>query len=104
MCTTHPSSISSSMNNLKDYQENDVDSLSYFDNGSDKEKEENFFEDLDSDFHNDVIEKSKDEHFGKVFNLFNFIFSLMMFWVLAHLKKYIMDMILIVEGKLHGVK
>ena len=104
MCTTHPSSISSSMNNLKDCQENDVDSLSYFDNGSDKEKEENFFEDLDSDFHNDVIEKSKDEHFGKVFNLFNFIFSLMMFWVLAHLKKYIMDMILIVGGKLHGVK
>ena len=104
MCTTHPSSISSSMNNLKDCQENDVDSLSYFDNGSDKEKEENFFEDLDSDFHDDVIEKSKDEHFGKVFNLFNFIFSLMMFWVLAHLKKYIMDMILIVGGKLHGVK
>jgi hypothetical protein len=85
------------MNNLKDCQENDVDSLSYFDNGSDKEKEETFFKDLDSDFHDDVIEKSKDEHFGKVF-------SLMMFWVLAHLKKYIMDMILIVGGKLHGVK
>ena len=45
MCTTHPSSISSSMNNLKDCQENDVDSLSYFDNGSEKEKEkeETFF-------------------------------------------------------------
>ena len=84
MCTTHPSSISSSMNNLKDYQENDIDSLSYFDNVSDKEKEETFFKDLDSDFHEDVIEKSKDEHFGKVFNfliLFNIIFSLVMFWV-----------------------
>jgi hypothetical protein len=55
------------MNNLKDCQENDVDSLSYFDNGSDKEKEkeETFFKDLD--FHDDIIEKSKDEHFGKVF-------------------------------------
>jgi hypothetical protein len=89
------------MNNLKDCLENDFDSLSYFDNISDKEKEEAFFKDTDTDFHDDVIEKSKDEHFGKVFNfiLFIFIFSLMIFWVLAHLKKYIMDMILIVVGK-----
>jgi len=65
MCTTHPSSISSSMNNLKDYQENDVDSLSYFENTSDKDKEEAFFN-TDSDSHDNVIEKSKDEHFGKV--------------------------------------
>jgi len=65
MCTTHPSSISSSMNNLKDYQENDVDSLSYFENISDKEKEEAFFN-MDSDSHDNVIEKSKDELFGKV--------------------------------------
>lgn len=65
MCTTHPSSISSSMNNLKDYQENDIDSLSYFENTSDKEKEEAFFN-MDSDSHDNVIEKSKDEHYGKV--------------------------------------
>ena len=66
MCTTHPSSISSSMNNLKEYQENDIDSLSYFENTSDKEKEEAFFN-LDSDSHDNVIEKSKDELYGKVF-------------------------------------
>ena len=65
MCTTNPSSISSSMNNLKDYQENDIDSLSYFENTSDKEKEEAFFN-MDSDSHDNVIEKSKDEHDGKV--------------------------------------
>lgn len=71
MCTTHPSSITSSAgNNFKDYIDNDNDSLSYFDNGSDKEKEENYFKDLDSDSHENVIEKTKDGHFGKVFHYF----------------------------------
>ena len=70
MCTTYQSSISSSQGgNLKDCIENDNDSLSYFDNGSDKEKEENFFEEIDSDSHDNAIEKSKDEHFGKVYNI-----------------------------------
>ena len=70
MCTTHPSSISSSAgNNIKYYIENDNDS-SYFENGSDKEKEENYFKEVDSDFHENVIEKTKDGHFGKVFHLF----------------------------------
>ena len=76
MCTTHPSSKSSSMgNNLKEYVENDNDSLSYFEGGSDKEKEENFFKEMDSDSHDNVIEKSKDEHFGKVIPkyVFNYI-------------------------------
>ena len=67
MCTTHPSSISSSVGfNQKDYVENDNDSLSYFDNASDKEKEENFFKELDSDSPENIIEKSKDGQFGKV--------------------------------------
>ena len=68
MCTTHPSSISSSKSNkLKEGLDNDNDSLSYFDNESDKEKEDTFFKEMDSDSPENIIEKSKDEHFGKVF-------------------------------------
>ena len=83
MCTTHPSSISSSVGfNQKDYVENDNDSLSYFDNASDKEKEENFFKELDSDSPENIIEKSKDGQFGKVnyifFNYFKY-YSLMIY-------------------------
>ena len=71
MCTTHPSSISSSVGfNQKDYVENDNDSLSYFDNASDKEKEENFFKELDLDSPENIVEKSKDGQFGRV----NYIF------------------------------
>ena len=67
MCTTHPSSISSSIGfNQKDYVENDNDSLSYFENASDNEKEEDFFKELDPDLHEIIIEKSKDGQFGKV--------------------------------------
>lgn len=74
MCTTHPSSISSSNGfNQKEYVENDNDSLSYFDNASDKEKEENFFKELDSDSPENIIEKSKDGQFGKV-NYITFYF------------------------------
>ena len=69
MCTTHPSSISSSNGiNLKDG--NDNYSISDFDNASDKENEETFFKDIDSDSHDNLIEKSKDEHFGKVFHIY----------------------------------
>lgn len=75
MCTTHPSSVSSSLGvNLKDSGENDIDSLSYFDNASDKEKEENYFKELDSDFRDNIIEKSKDGYYGKVFHTYYFIF------------------------------
>jgi hypothetical protein len=71
MCTTHPSSKSSSFGlNQKEYVENDNDSLSYFENPSDKEKEENFFKELDSD--ENIIDKSKDGQFGKVYNIFYF--------------------------------
>ena len=70
MCTTHQSSISSSNGiNLKEVIANDNDSLSYSDNGSDKENEETFFKDIDSDSHDNLIEKSKDEHYGKVFHI-----------------------------------
>ncbi len=76
MCTTHPSSVSSSLGvNLKDSAENDIDSLSYFDNASDKEKEENYFKELDSDFRDNIVEKSKDGYYGKVFHIY-FIFIL----------------------------
>ena len=65
MCTTHPSSMSSSMcNDTKDQHENE-DSSFYFDNPSDKEKEENFFKESDSESPDNIIEKSNDGHFGK---------------------------------------
>ena len=80
MCTTHPSSISSSVGfNQKDYVENDNDSLSYFDNASDKEKEENFFKELDSDSPENIIERSKDGQFGKVNYIFFTYFKLLQF-------------------------
>jgi hypothetical protein len=72
MCTAQLSTKSSSLGNIY-FVDNDNDSLS-FDNGSDKEKEENFFKEIDSDSHDNIIERSKDEHYGKVFNLFNILF------------------------------
>ena len=71
MCTTLPSSISSSLgNNLKENNENIDDSTLYFENISDKEKEEAYFRDISSDSHEIVIEKSKDERFAKVNNFY----------------------------------
>ena len=82
MCTTHPSSISSTKsNNLKDALENDNDSISYFDNESDQEKEDMFFKEVDSDSPEKIIEKSKDEHFGKVFHLYNIFLSKHIFYI-----------------------
>ena len=102
MCTTLPSSISSSLgNNLKEYNENIDDSTLYFENISDKEKEEAYFRDISSDSHEIVIEKSKNERFAKVNNfsfniiIIKFLYSLMIYLVLAPLKKYIKDMIMI---------
>ena len=84
MCTTHPSSISSSKsNNIKDALENDNDSLSYFDNGSEQEKEDMFFKEMDSDSPENIIEKSKDDHFGKVFNLYNILLSIHKFFYIV---------------------
>ena len=70
MCTTLASSISSLGNNLKEYNDKLDDSTLYFENITDKEKEENYFRDISSDSHEIVIEKSKDERFAKVNNYF----------------------------------
>lgn len=72
MCTTHPSSLSSSMDDkLQEIIDNNDDSIS-LENGS--EKEELYFQDFDSDSHDNIIEKTKDGHFGKVYNflIYNF--------------------------------
>jgi hypothetical protein len=70
MCTTLASSISSLGNNLKEYNDKLDDSTLYFENITDKEKEENYFRDISSDSHEIVIEKSKDERFAKVNNFY----------------------------------
>ena len=72
MCTTHPLNISALGINQNDYIENDDNS--YFENGSDKEKEESYLKELDYDSNDTIIAKSKDEQFGKVFN--NYLFSI----------------------------
>ncbi len=72
MCTTHPLNISTLGINQNDYIENDDNS--YFENASDKEKEESYFKELDSDSNDTIIAKSKDGQFGKVFN--NYLFSI----------------------------
>ena len=69
MCTTNKSSVSSSLTNgMKDLNENNEndDHSSYFDNDnvSDKDKEANFFKELES--HDNIKEKSNDGHYGKV--------------------------------------
>ena len=71
---TTPSTISSSVgNNQNESNEND-DNNSYFDYTSDKEKEENYFKELDSDSIDNVVATSKDGQFGKVFyNYLNII-------------------------------
>jgi hypothetical protein len=70
MCTTLASSISSLGNNLKEYNDKLDDSTLYFENITDKEKEEAYFRDISSDSHEIVIEKSKDERFAKVNNFY----------------------------------
>ncbi len=64
LCKTLPSSISS--NNLKEYIENNDDSISYFESKSDKEKDDIFFREASISFHEMILEKSKDERFSKV--------------------------------------
>ena len=64
LCKTLPSSISS--NNLKEYIENNDDSISYFESKSDKEKDDIFFFFSSISFHETILEKSKDERFSKV--------------------------------------
>ena len=72
MCTKPSLNISTLGINQNDYIENDDNS--YFENASDKEKEESYFKELDSDSNDTIIAKSKDGQFGKVFN--NYLFSI----------------------------
>ena len=67
MSVTLASSKSTSLViNMKKNDEIIEDSIIYFDNISDKEKEEAYFRDLSSDSQEAVLEKSKDERFAKV--------------------------------------
>ena len=71
MCTTLASSASSSLgNNVKECNENIEDSILNLDNiiNEQKEKEEDYFKESNSDFHEIILEKSKDERFAKVYN------------------------------------
>ena len=71
MCTTLASSASSSLgNNIKENNESIEDSILNLENivHKQKEKEEDYFKDTSSDFHEMILEKSKDERFAKVYN------------------------------------
>ena len=71
MCTTLASTASSSLgNNMKENHENTEDSLLYFENVTEKEKEEAYFKDPNVDFQEAILEKSKDERFAKVNNFY----------------------------------
>ena len=69
MCTTLASSASSSLGtNAKECNENIEDSILNLDNIINKQKEEDYFKESNSDFHEMILEKSKDERFAKVYN------------------------------------
>ena len=71
MCTTLASSGSSSLgNNIKEYYENIENSILYFENVTEKEKDESYFKDSNMDFQETILEKSKDERFAKVSNFY----------------------------------
>ena len=72
MCTTHASSDSSSLgNNLKENNEAIEDTILNKENIINKQKEEEdyFKENINSDFSEMILEKSKDERFAKVYNV-----------------------------------
>ena len=72
MCTTHASSDSSSLgNNLKEINEAIEDTILNIENIINKQKEEEdyFKENINSDFSEMILEKSKDERFAKVYNV-----------------------------------
>jgi DNA-binding GntR family transcriptional regulator len=74
MCTTLASSASSSLGtNLKECNESIEDSILNLDNminkQKEKEKEEDYFKESNSDFHEMILEKSKDGRFAKVYNV-----------------------------------
>ena len=72
MCTTLASSDSSSLgNNLKENNEAIEDTILNKENIINKQKEEEdyFKENINSDFSEMILEKSKDERFAKVYNV-----------------------------------
>lgn len=72
MCTTLASSDSSSLgNNLKENNEAIEDTILNIENIINKQKEEEdyFKENINSDFSEMILEKSKDERFAKVYNV-----------------------------------
>lgn len=76
MCTTHPSSVSSSMYLMRNNTNEVEDSSDYFDNMSEKDKDEIFYTEPESfsQDNNNIIERSDEGHFGKVNNfLKNFL-------------------------------
>ena len=76
MCTTLASSASSSLGtNVKECNENIDDSILTLDNiiKKQKEKEEDYFKESNSDFQEMILEKSKDERFAKVYNAIIYI-------------------------------
>ena len=71
MCTTLATSASSSLgNNIKEYHENIEDTILYFENVTEKGKDEAYFKDPNIDFQEAILEKSKDKRFAKVNNFY----------------------------------
>ena len=60
--------LSSSSTPISNYLKDDYDNLDdYFENISEKDKDETLYKDLSSNINDNIIEKSKDERFAKVY-------------------------------------
>ena len=60
--------ILSSSTSISNYLKDDYDNLDdYFENISEKDKDETLYKDLSSNINDNIIEKSKDERFAKVY-------------------------------------
>ncbi len=60
--------LSSSSISISNYLKDDYDNLDdYFENISEKDKDETLYKDLSSNINDNIIEKSKDERFAKVY-------------------------------------
>jgi hypothetical protein len=58
----------SSSTSISNYLKDDYDNLDdYFENISEKDKDETLYKDLSSNINDNIIEKSKDERFAKVY-------------------------------------
>ena len=60
--------LSSSSTPISNYLKDDYDNLDdYFENISEKDKDETLYKDSSSNINDNIIEKSKDERFAKVY-------------------------------------